>query len=72
MSDNNDEMPVELVRLSYIQLGESFAIRFTLHGVQQNLVLVPGMDPLDLVSALFKTVMTVADPVGPCVNDQPY
>lgn len=71
MSDNND-MPVELVRLSYIKLGESFAIRFTLHGVQQNLVLVPGMDPLDLVSALFKTVMTVSDPVGPCVNDEPY
>jgi hypothetical protein len=71
MSDNN-EMPVELVRLSYICLGESHAIRFTLHGVQQNLVLVPGMDPLDLVSALFKTIMVVADPVGPCVNEEPY
>jgi len=72
MSDDDKELPVEIVRLSYIKMGDSHAIRFTIHGVQQNLVLVPGMEPLDLVAALFKTVMVVADPVGPCVNDEAY
>lgn len=72
MSDNNDEMPIELVNLSYIQLGDSHAIRFTLHGQPQQLILIPHIDPIVLISVLYKSVMVAADPVGPCVNDEPY
>ena len=72
MSDNDNEMPVEVVNLSYIRLGDDYAIRFTLHGVPQQLVLVPRIDSIELISVLYKAIMVVADPVGPCVNEQPY
>lgn len=69
---NDNELPTEIVNMSYIQLGDTFAIRFTLHGVQQQLILVPRIEPIELISVLFKAAMVAADPVGPCVNDEPY
>jgi predicted transcriptional regulator len=71
MSDR-DEMPIEIVRLSYVRYGDKYGIRFTLDGQEQQLVIVPAIDPIVLISTLFKTIQVLADPVGPCVNDEPY
>jgi hypothetical protein len=70
MSDN--EMPEEIVRVSYVKLGDAHAIRFTINGVEQSLVLMPRIDPIVFVSSVFKTCMVLADPIGPCVNEEPY
>jgi len=69
---SQDDMPIELVRLSYIKLGDTFAVRFTINGIEQSLILTPQIDQTLLVSSIFKTIMVLADPVGPCINEVPY
>jgi len=70
MSDH--EMPEEIVRVSYIKLGDTHALRFTIDGVEQNLILMPRIEPTVFVASIFKTCMVLADPIGPCINEEPY
>lgn len=69
---SEDIKPKELVGFSLICMDNDYAIRFTINEIQQQLILVPAIDPRSLVESIYKSVILLSDPVGECINEIAY
>ena len=65
------EEPVELLKVSYQQIGVSHVLMFVINGQEQLPILVPKCNEFELASCIQKMVNVIADPIGPCINEIP-
>ncbi len=69
---SNKTVTEELLHVELLRNGNTYGIRFTINGLPQNVLVVPEVDPLELAQAVYKVCLQLADPIGPCVNEEPY